>query len=160
MLVDHALANTRTGLTDTRRALKALRSQNLENLGLELAITNLAENGAARAGFKLNLQVESPLPDLTPDLEQCFYRVAQESLENIIRHAGARQVEIQLHQNENRLELCIRDDGAGFDLTDVDTSEKLGLRGMHERALGVGANFEVNSQPQSGTEIRLNVENF
>ena len=159
-LVDHALTNTRNGLTDTRRALKALRSQYLENLGLELAIKNLAENAAARAGFKLSLQVESPLPDLTPDVEQCFYRVTQESLENIIRHAGAQQVNIQLYQNEKLFELYIRDDGAGFDPADVDTTERLGLRGMSERAVGVGAFFEVSSQPQNGTEIRLSVENL
>jgi signal transduction histidine kinase len=158
-LVDHALRNTRNGLTDTRRALKALRPQHLEDLGLEFAITNLAESAAARAGFKLSLQIESPLPDLTPDVEQCFYRVTQESLENIIRHAEAQQVNIQLFQNEDLFELCVQDDGAGFDPADVDISEKLGLRGMHERALGVGALFEVSSQPQGGTSIRLLVEN-
>lgn len=158
-LVDHALANTRTGLTDTRRALKALRPQHLEDLGLELAITNLAENAAARAGFKLNLQIESPLSDLTPDVEQCFYRVAQEALENVIRHAEARQVKVQLNQQEDQFQLCIRDDGCGFAPEDVNTREKLGLRGMHERASGVGALLEVSSQPQSGTEIRLRVEN-
>jgi len=159
ILVDHALSNTRTGLTDTRRALKALRSQNLENLGLELAITNLAENAALRAGFKLKMQIESPLPDLTPDVEQCFYRVTQESFDNIIRHADAQQVNVHLYQNDDQFELHIQDDGAGFDLENVDTSEKLGLRGMHERATMVGGVFEVSSQPQSGTIIRLRVEN-
>jgi len=159
-LVDHALKNTRTGLTDTRRALKALRSQQLENLGLELALTNLAENAAARAGFKLDLKFESPLPDLTPDVEQCFYRVTQESLENIIRHADAQQVNIHLYRNKDRLELNIQDDGTGFDPSDVDTTDRLGLRGMSERALGVGALFEVNSQFQGGTEIHLSVENL
>jgi signal transduction histidine kinase len=159
ILVDHALENTRTGLTDTRRALKALRPQHLEDLGLELAITNLAENAAARAGFRLSLQIEAPSTDLTPDVEQCFYRVTQESFENIIRHAEAQNVNIQMYQNENRFELYVRDDGTGFDPSDVDTSERLGLRGMHERALGVGALLEINSQTQGGTLIRLSVEN-
>jgi signal transduction histidine kinase len=158
-LVDHALDNTRRGLTDTRRAIKALRPKHLKDLGLELAITNLAENAASRAGFTLNLQIGSPIPDLTPDVEQCFYRVAQEALENIIRHAEAQQVDVQLHPTEHQFELFIQDDGTGFDPSDVDTRERLGLRGMHERASGVGAHLEVNSQPQGGTAIRLSVEN-
>ncbi len=95
-LIDHALSNTRIGLTETRRALKALRSQQLENLGLGLAITNLAENAASRAGFELDIQIDSPLPDLTPDVELCFYRIVQELLENIIRHANANSVIIKL----------------------------------------------------------------
>jgi len=160
ILVDHALRNTRNGLTDTRRSLKALRSQQLENLGLELAITNLAESAATRAGFNLSMQIDSPLPDLTPDVEQCFYRITQETMENIIRHAEARQVNVQLNQNEGKFELYIRDDGVGFNPTEVDTNEKLGLRGMHERALGVGAVLEINSQPEGGSTIHLSVENF
>jgi signal transduction histidine kinase len=158
-LVEHALTNTRTGLTDTRRAIKALRSKHLEDLGLELAVINLAENAAVRAGFKLSLQIDSSLPDLTPDIEECFYRVAQEAVENVIRHSEAQEVKVQLYHNGDQFGLCVQDDGAGFDPLDVDTSEKLGLRGMHERASGVGARLEVLSQPQGGTTIHLSVEN-
>lgn len=156
-LIDHALQNTRTGLTETRRALKALRSQQLENLGLELAITNLAENAASRAGFELDIQIASPMPDLTPDVEICIYRIAQESLENIIRHANAHHVTIEL-VNEQHLELVISDDGKGFNPSDVDSTQMLGLKGMGERATSVGSVFEVSSQPEAGTIIRLTVE--
>lgn len=157
-LIDHALKNTRTGLTETRRALKALRSQQLENLGLELAITNLAENAVSRTGFELDMQIAEPLPDLTPDIELCFYRIVQESLENIIRHAQAQYVTIEL-LNGRKLELIIADDGLGFNPTEVDTNQKLGLQGMGERASSVGGTFEVSSQPEAGTIIRLSVEN-
>ncbi|HBX69419.1 MAG TPA: hypothetical protein DEH25_08560, partial [Chloroflexi bacterium] len=98
------------------------------------------------------------LPDLTPDVEACFYRIAQEALENTIRHANAQQVEMHLLQRENQLELWIKDDGLGFDPLDVDAEQKLGLRGMHERALGVGGVLEISSQPEVGTVIRLSVE--
>ena len=157
-LVDHALENTRTGLTETRRALKSLRSQQLENLGLELAIKNLAENAASRAGFGVDFQIASQLPDLTPDTEQCFYRVTQEALENIVRHANADQVKIQLHGYDGKVELVISDNGLGFDPRDVDLAQKLGIQGMRERASMVGGIFEVSSQPQAGTVIRLNAE--
>jgi signal transduction histidine kinase len=159
ILVNHALKNTRTGLIDTRRALKALRSQHLEDLGLELAITNLAENAAERAGFELELTINSPHPDLTPDAEQCFYRVAQESLENIIRHANAQKVIIRTEQSKNQFGLIIQDDGVGFDPNNVDVVQKLGIQGMSERATMVGGIFDVISQTQTGTIIRLSVEN-
>jgi len=158
ILVDHALENTRTGLTDTRRALKNLRAQHLEDLGLELAIKNLAENAASRAGFKLDFNVFTPLPELTPDVDQCIYRITQESLENIIRHAKAQHVTIQLQQGGDRFELSIQDDGVGFDTSDMDLDHKLGIRGMRERAAVVGGSFKVNSKPQVGTVIHLSVE--
>jgi signal transduction histidine kinase len=159
ILVDHALKNTRTGLTETRRALKALRAQHLEDLGVELAITNLADNAASRVGFELDLQIAPQLPDLTPDVEQCIYRITQESLENIIQHANATKVRIQLQTHLSKLELSIQDDGDGFDPADVDSTQKLGLQGMSERATAVGGIFEVSSQPKAGTLIRLIVEN-
>jgi signal transduction histidine kinase len=158
-LVEHALANTRTGLNDTRRALKSLRPQRLEDLGLELSLINLAENAASRAGLKLDLQITSPLPDLSPDVEQCFYRVAQESLENIIQHAEAHKILVKLKQENEHIELIIKDDGIGFDAEDVDSCQKLGLRGMRERASGVGGIFKISSQPQKGSVIHLSVEN-
>ncbi len=158
ILIDHALENTRTGLTETRRALKALRSQQLENMGLELAIKNLAENAASRAGFELELKITTPSPDLTPDIEICCYRIVQESLENIIRHASANQVSIEIKTGEI-LELKITDDGIGFDPKDVDLTQKMGLQGMRERASSVGGELEVSSQPEVGTTIRLTLEN-
>jgi signal transduction histidine kinase len=157
-LIDQALENTRTGLTETRRAVKALRSEQLESLGLGLAVRNLAENAASRAGFELDLQIAAPLPDLTQDIELCIYRIAQEALENIVRHANAGHVTFELHNGE-KFELMIADDGTGFDPKSVDETQFLGLRGMGERAASVGGRFEVSSQPEAGTIIRLTLEN-
>ena len=157
-LVDHALGNTRNGLTDTRRALKALRPQHLEDLGLELAVANLAESAATRAGFDLTLQIDSPLPDLTHEVEQCFYRIAQEALENIIRHAEARHVILHLEQNANSINLIIQDDGVGFVTKEMDLEKELGIQGMRERAIGIGARFELKSDIEAGTHIHLSWE--
>ena len=157
-MLDQALESTRSGLRETRRALKDLRSQPLENLGLALALRNLARDAASRAAFELELDIPDALPALPPEVEQCVFRIAQESLENIVRHASARLVRLRLGVEGGRLQMEIGDDGIGADLDRLDLQDKLGLQGMRERAAEVGGQFEVSSQPSKGTTIRFSVE--
>ena len=157
-MLDQALENTRSGLRETRRALKDLRSQPLENLGLALALRNLARDAASRAAFELELDIPDALPALPPEVEQCVFRIAQESLENIVRHASARLVRLHLGVEAGHLQVEIGDDGIGADLDRLDLQDKLGLQGMRERAAEVGGVFEVSSQPSKGTTIRFSVE--
>ena len=157
-MLDQALESTRSGLRETRRALKDLRSQPLENLGLALALRNLARDAASRAAFELELDIPDALPALPPEVEQCVFRIAQESLENIVRHASARLVRLRLGVEGGRLQMEIGDDGIGADLDRLDLQDKLGLQGMRERAAEVGGVFEVSSQPNKGTTIRFSVE--
>ena len=157
-MLDQALESTRSGLRETRRALKDLRSQPLEDLGLALALRNLARDAASRAAFELELDIPDALPALPPEVEQCVFRIAQESLENIVRHASARLVRLRLGVEAGRLQMEIGDDGIGADLDRLDLQDKLGLQGMRERAAEVGGVFEVSSQPNKGTTIRFSVE--
>ena len=157
-MLDQALESTRSGLRETRRALKDLRSQPLENLGLALALRNLARDAASRAAFELELDIPDALPALPPEVEQCVFRIAQESLENIVRHASARLVRLHLGVEAGHLQVEIGDDGIGADLDRLDLQDKLGLQGMRERAAEVGGVFEVSSQPNKGTTIRFSVE--
>ena len=157
-MLDQALESTRSGLRETRRALKDLRSQPLEDLGLALALRNLARDAASRAAFELELDIPDALPALPPEVEQCVFRIAQESLENIVRHASARLVRLRLGVEAGRLQMEIGDDGIGADLDRLDLQDKLGLQGMRERAAEVGGVFEVSSQPSKGTTIRFSVE--
>ncbi|MBN2548702.1 MAG: sensor histidine kinase [Anaerolineales bacterium] len=157
-MLDRALENTRAGLSETRRALKDLRPLALEDLGLGIAIRNLAQEAAARAGFALLPEIAEDLPKLPPQVEQCFFRIAQESLENIVRHAGAGQVRLRLERDGRGVWLAISDDGAGADLERIDTTEKLGLQGMQERAAEVGGKLVVHSQPGKGTTVHFSYE--
>ncbi len=157
-MLDQALEYTRAGLNETRRALKDLRSLPLEDLGLAIAIRNLAQDAASRAGFILALDITNTIPDLPPDAEQCIYRIAQESLENIVRHANASQVRLRLGVEEHCLQMIISDNGVGVDLEEVSLEDKLGLQGMRERAAEIRAMFDVRSQTGQGTTIRLSVE--
>ncbi len=157
-MLDQALENTRSGLHETRRALKDLRTLPLEDMGLALAIRNLAKDAASRAPFDIRLDVPDTLPELPPDVEQCVFRIAQESLENIVRHANANRVKLRLGIETNRLQMEISDDGVGVDLDELDLHDKLGLQGMRERAAEIQGKFDVFSQPGQGMTIRFSVE--
>jgi signal transduction histidine kinase len=156
-LLNQSLAATRTGLTETRRALQALRASPLEDLGLTLALRNLAESLAARVGLALDLKIPEALDDLSPAIEQCVYRVAQESLANVDRHANASRLTVQLDRGNQHLTLTIADDGRGFSMDEINEDGQFGLKGMKERAEMIGGKFEVESQPGEGTTIRLTV---
>ncbi|MFH1634473.1 MAG: sensor histidine kinase [Chloroflexota bacterium] len=156
-MLEHSLSNTRSGLAETRRALKDLRSKQLEDLGLMIAVRNLATEAASRAEFALSCQISDHLPELTPDVEQCLYRIAQETLENIVRHADAQKVTLQLKTEDRTLILTISDDGCGFDPQNVDFADKLGIQGMRERAILMSGNLEVHSHSTKGTSVQLSI---
>jgi signal transduction histidine kinase len=158
-LLDGMLKTTREGLDETRRALRALRAAPLEEMGLALALRTLAEDFAARNSMALDLDVPEDINSLSPEIEHGFYRVAQEALENVVQHAGAKQVQVSLEQNEAGLSLIVADDGRGFDTSAEASAHQLGLQGMHERAEMLGAALEVTSQVEKGTQVKLSKEN-
>jgi signal transduction histidine kinase len=109
---------------------------------------------------EFHAQVEGTPIDLNPIVRDEVYRIAAEALRNAIRHAKARQIEVELRYDEANLRLRIRDDGKGIDPSVVDhdrTPGHWGLRGMRERAKLVGGTFEVWSKLDSGTEVELTV---
>lgn len=154
-MLRHALESARIGLEETRRALRDLRTAPLESLGLALAVRQLAEEAAARGGLLARIEVPENLNPLSPEVEQCFYRVAQEALENVVRHANARWVTVSLHQSDDGLLLEVADDGHGFQEDAAASDYQFGLRGMRERARLIGAQLEVVSRPDEGATIRL-----
>jgi signal transduction histidine kinase len=156
-LLHKAHASARSGLTETRRALQALRASPLEDLGLALALRSLAESTAARNGLALDLQLPEEVENVSPDVEQVIYRVAQEALANTVKHAAAKQVWLSLTRANGHLTLVVADDGQGFDLAEAEAAGHYGLRGMRERAEMVGGTLHVESAPGQGTRVRLEV---
>lgn len=157
-LLRKSVENTRAGLVETRRALQALRATPLDELGLILAIRAMAESAAERAGFALELSLPESLDNVDPDIEQCVYRVTQEALENVTRHANAQQVRLSLLRRNSTLELSVQDDGDGFDMDNNQNGDHFGLRGMMERARLVGGTLEIKSVCDQGTQVLLHVE--
>ena len=158
-MLEKMLDTTRKGLEETRRSLKDLRAAPLEDMGLALAISSLAKDFAARNGLSLELDVPAEVNNLPQEVEHGFYRVAQEALENVIRHAGAQNVRVQLEQNRDELTLVVSDDGRGFDIEGEKTEYQLGVQGMYERAELIGAELDVSSKAKKGTVVRLSKEN-
>ncbi len=155
-LLEQSVETARSGLQETRRAIKALRSQQLEDLGLALAVKSLAETAAERAAFDLTLDIPQQLPHIEDDVEQCIYRVAQEGIANVVHHAQAQHLDLYMVSANESILLSIEDDGMGFAPQNVINGH-FGVPGMKERARLVGGELEINSQPGRGTTVTLRV---
>jgi len=156
-MLDQSLTVAHTGLEETRRALKALRASPLDDLGLALALTSMVRETTANSKLSVELAVMEDLPTLSPDIEQCVYRVAQEAIANTIRHSNAKNLMVKLESREGKLTLTVQDDGVGFNSDKTGDSAGYGLLGMKERAQLAGADLSIKSGLESGTIIKLTV---
>jgi len=150
--VDELSALARQGLEDSRRAIQALRTGPVETVGLEGALRDTLQAFRARTGAQATLGVAGDESDLTSEEAQALFRITEEALSNVERHASARQVTVRLARGVDRIDLVIRDDGVGFDPASVDL-DHYGLTGMRERAAMIDATLEVSSHPGGGAEI-------
>jgi len=155
-MLENALRTSRNGLEETRRALKALRAEPLEDLGLKLAIQNLIANLEARTNLKFSLSIDDFESVFSQEEEQTIYRIAQEALENVVHHAKARNVWVNLTKNDNVYMLSIRDDGTGINPKVLTHKrDRMGIKGMRERAETINAEFDISSTLGMGTELKL-----
>jgi two-component system sensor histidine kinase UhpB len=142
----------RETLDEVRRISRELRPEALDDLGLVNALISLCSRVARQSEIHIERQLER-LPDLTPELELVIYRVAQESLTNVIRHAEASEATVTLKRQGQRVMLSIVDNGRGLPIpAPVQTA---GLSGMRERARLVQGRLEIESKPDAGTTVRL-----
>lgn len=147
-------------LGETRRLILALRPTMLDDLGLVSAIRWYAETHLTPLGVELDLATAGLKQRLPPETETTIFRIAQEAMNNIARHAQATRVSIRLELIEGRVTATIQDDGRGFDLAEVevrDPAQRMGLLGMRERAGLVGGNLRIVSRPGAGTRVELEV---
>jgi signal transduction histidine kinase len=156
-LLEKSLAAAHSGLEETRRALKSLRASPLDDLGLMLAVSTIAEDAAARANLVLDLSIMDKMPALLPEVEQCVYRIAQEAVTNVVKHANAKKLSVKLDFVEGKLTLIVRDDGRGFNLERSNETNNFGLTGMRERAQLVGGELTITSTPGYGTTVHFTI---
>jgi two-component system, NarL family, sensor histidine kinase UhpB len=143
----------RRSLEDVRRIARELRPEALDHLGLQSALRALCTEAAAHKGLRVERELELGDAKVSPELELVIYRVAQESLTNVMRHSGATRVLVAVQNVDGGLRLVVRDDGRGLPPGTVGE----GIAGMRERALHVGGRLTVTSPPGGGTEVRLDV---
>jgi PAS domain S-box-containing protein len=134
-----------------------LRPSMLDDLGLEPTLRWYAKRQAALAGFQAEVRAEPLGQRLDPLIETECFRVAQEALTNVVKHAKGRTVTLELSQNNEQLHLSVRDDGVGFDVAGLREQAvhgaSLGLLSMEERATLAGGGLQYNSTPGQGTEV-------
>jgi two-component system sensor histidine kinase UhpB len=149
-------AAVRQALEEVRRIARELRPEALEHLGLVSALTELSRKVASQSGLEIERRFAEDLPPLSDEAEIAVYRIAQESLTNVARHAHASHVELTLQRGAGSVVLRVVDDGRGMDETAALNGHG-GLRGMRERAMLVGGALAVKQGNEGGVEVRLEV---
>ena len=149
----------RTGLVEARRSVVALRPQLLEEGSLQSALHRLvAQLRTAALDTTLYYEIEGVVYSLPAEVESNLLRMGQEALTNAIRHAKADEIRVELVYDRDRVCLRVEDNGQGFGVGSIPSSEGFGLLGMSERAERIGAQLTIRSQPGQGTEIIVTVD--
>ena len=152
--LDELRETARHGTEEVRRIARRLRPEALEDLGLQSALSALATRIADQAQIDIARHLD-PRLELSPQQELVVYRVAQEALTNVVRHAGAERVELRLDREDASAVLRVRDDGRGIAPADLLSSS--GIRGMRERAMLIGARLVISPRSRRGTEVKLTI---
>jgi two-component system sensor histidine kinase UhpB len=155
VLLDDMRREIGAALEGVRRFARGLRPPALDELGLIPAIESHIRSVSEVAGFPVRLEAE-PV-ELSPEAELAVYRIVQEALSNVVRHAGATRAVVRLRREPEQLVASVEDDGTGFDVARVRSAGGLGLFGMSERAAYLGGRVEVKSAPGGGTRVRAEI---
>ncbi len=149
------IETTQNALERVRQLSFNLRPAQLDDLGLEAALRSHVQRQAGMAGVHAHFELAGSPGELPPEVETACFRVAQEAITNVLRHSRASNLWVRLAATSARLELTVRDDGAGFDVEAARgraaAGASLGLVGMEERIAQAGGSLEVQSRPGQGT---------
>jgi signal transduction histidine kinase len=125
----------------------------LDDLGLVPALRWQARETSRNTGLQVDIAADDSCDELPEEYKTCIYRIVQEALHNVVRHAHARVVRINVRQSNEQLLLTIQDDGCGFDTRESG----LGLLGIGERVANLGGSFRVESQPGKGALLAVSL---
>lgn len=154
--LDTALALCADALEDTRNLSRLLRPPVLDDLGLAPALRWLARSVQEATGLAVVVEIED-LPEVDDELQTLLFRVAQEGLNNAVKHANANSVLLRLVERDRHLQLQVIDDGRGFDAAGIVGAGGSGLGSMRERLRLYGGQLELRTTPGSGTRLRATV---
>lgn len=148
----------KSGLEDSRRMLLGLRPKSLDGTSLVGALKALAQRCAGEWRIVCKFRFIGQETDLLPNVQDEFYRIAQEALCNVHKHSRATSVAISLSCESGAIALAIKDNGQGFEAKRPNADrEGFGLSSMRERALRIGGSVDIRSAPRGGTEVRVRV---
>ena len=155
--LDDARTIALKAIDDTRDVMADLRPPGLDEFGLTGALRNHADLYARRTGIEVAVRCEAALPKLTGIVQTTLFRITQEALANVAKHARATRVEVVCEPGASRVELRITDNGAGFDSAAAQRGSTWGLRTMRERAEAVGAQLSIDSRAGHGTTVSVRI---
>ena len=157
--INNALSQVGKAINDLRDLSKSFNTDNIIAQGLIKAIAAELDMIGRTGSYKTTFRITGSSPQLEPQKELILFRIVQEALHNIIKHAGAFSVTVTATYTDKQLELCVRDDGRGFDLTPLNengnSSFGLGIRNMHNRAKLIGADFSMSSTIGKGSAVKI-----
>jgi signal transduction histidine kinase len=153
--LERALDLTGHALEAIRATVRGLRPAALDDLGLVPAVEALGEEFSARTGVIVDLDAQEPPANTPSEIEVALYRIFQEALTNVARHAEARRVQAWIRREGAEMALVVEDDGRGFDPARIAKSgdSRAGLTGMRERVLGLGGTLDVKTAPGRGVRL-------
>jgi len=146
-------------IKEVRQISHDLRPRLLDDMGLSVALENLVEQFSERTGINTKMSIDLLQARLPEDIEITIYRVIQEALSNIERHAGECNVELSLRQRGGSVTLDIEDDGRGFRPGEESDADGIGLRNMQERVELLGGEFTMRSSMEQGTQLKATLSN-
>lgn len=157
---ERLLEEIRSGVLETaesvRRIARGLRPPVLDEVGVVAAIRSHVEALRKAYEFEIEFDVDGAEPRMTPDVELALYRIVQEALANVVRHADASRARVEVRPGNERVVATIEDDGRGFRIDAAAAPPSgLGLIGMRERARNAGGKLEIDSEPGGGTRVRV-----
>lgn len=155
--IDELKKLTRASMEDLRRSLAGLRTPGLSERPLDIAAESLCVEFAQRTGLEVTCRVSPKIAKLSPVLAEALWRVLQEALTNIEKHAQARKVTVLLEMEGDRVSLEVCDDGRGIVDSEAASANRYGLRGMRERIEGLGGRLEISNQPGACIRATLSV---
>jgi signal transduction histidine kinase len=156
-LIRQARELVQSSLNEARRSIWQLRSEGSEAGDFRTRLSNMASEITQRSGLKVQFQVLGTYRALPENIESELLKIGQEAVTNVVRHAQANEVKIDLAYDRKRVRMTIADNGRGFEgaVNSVGPEGHFGLRGMRERAAQIGAEFIVKSRLGEGTEIDI-----
>jgi len=157
---ENAVGMVERAADELRRICRGLRPPLLDDLGLEPAARLLVDEFVERTRINVDLQVQLNEAEkrVPPEVALGTYRILQESLNNVARHADAREVSITLSERDGELVLSVYDDGGGFLVNDIRSVKGVGIAGMRERASLLGGTIDIRSEPHQGTRVTFRME--
>jgi signal transduction histidine kinase len=154
---DAAIVNADELTQAVRNVSHRLHPRVLDDLGLEIALQQLSEEFEDRYLVSTRFSVRNVPSAVRPDVSVALYRIAQEALQNVAKHSGAKRVNIALVGTNRTLELSIRDNGGGFDPQKISGIRGLGLTSIVERTTALGGKISIEAKPGDGVRVHVSV---